>query len=182
MIKTLARRLSFTTIIVICALLGTFLGTGVAYAGLVSHNLSVGTSTYTSVHNESLWSGEQYYYQAKQRVTMSGDKSDVTFETGSFSSPYYSTTYLYGDSNDPTNICYGPLWIWDEYGNNSIMYTNFLTWPIDNNSYYSGTYWFYGSMDATNNHVISEQYIWKYQYDGWTSLGSDYNAYITQGS
>jgi len=110
---------------------------------------------------------------------MSADKSDVTFVTGGW---YRSTTYYNGDSNDPANIRYGPLWIWDEYGNHSVYYDDFFNLQIDGYSYYSPTYWFYGNMNSTNNIVQSEQGILKWSYGGWSSLGSDYNAYITQGS
>jgi hypothetical protein len=179
MVRKLVKKLSFPMIIAICALLGTFLGTSIAYAD-VDHNLSVGTYTYTSTHDVSLYTGEEYYYQAKQRVTLSSDKSDVTFVTGSFSSPYYSTTYRYGDSNDPDYMCFGPLYIWDEYGYHSIYYLDFIGVLIDGCSCYRSTYWYYGNMNSTNNHVISEQIIWSSEPSA-DYISSDCNLYITEG-
>lgn len=181
MVKTLARRLSFATILVICALLGILLGTGIAYASLVMHNLFVGTYTYTSTHDVSHWMGFEWYYQAKQRITMSADKTDVTFVTGAVN---YSTSYLNGDANEE-DVCFGPLWIWDSKAYHSVYYDNFIGYPIDMEgySYYSPTYWFYGNMDTTNNLIFSEQVIWFGDpWGGYSSLGADYNAYKTQGS
>ncbi len=76
MIKTITKRFSFTMILVICALLGVFLGTGVAYAGNVLFNLSIGSSNYYGNHNEYNWRYDiSYSYNTRQFVTMSSDKS-----------------------------------------------------------------------------------------------------------
>ncbi|MBN2076419.1 MAG: hypothetical protein JW762_12790 [Dehalococcoidales bacterium] len=172
--KSFNNKLFFMTIIGIGILIGVLSGTGIAYASVVNHYLSVGTSTYTSYFDESIWSGEEFYFQNNQRITMSADKSDVTFVTAGY--PYGSTCYLNGDSNDPTGIKYGPLFIWDEYGYNSQVFYNFFCWPIDGYDYYSSTYWYYGDMDSTNNSVLSQQNI----LNGSSPIAQEYSSYITQ--
>lgn len=160
MIKTKPiKRVSFNIIIVICVLLGALIGTGIAYAdnGIYPRTLWPGTITYLTHIDESIWSGEEYDYWAWQRITLSTDRSDVTFVTGSYKR---STTYTNANSNYPDEIVFGPLWIYDEYGHHSVLYLGFLLYPVDGFDDYWPTYWFYGNMNPTNNYVLSEQYIW----------------------
>jgi hypothetical protein len=169
--KNLVKRSAFMIIMLACLLLIIILGAGIAYADPVEHYLSVGTYYYYGTHDEEIWSGETYYYDLRHRVNMSSDFSDITF---------YTTRYYNGSSNDPDNICFGPYYIWDEYGNHSVYYDDFLLSPIDGFSSTATTSWFYGSMNSTNNIVVAEQYVWKWADDDYTSLGSDYSMFQTQ--
>jgi|GEM_PF-3113764 hypothetical protein len=146
-------RFSFHMILVAGIVIALLLGSGLAYACVYWDDLVPGGTKYVSGgHNHQInyWYDDFYTYHLV-KFDMSSDRTEVTVD---------SRGCYYGDASDPYNIVYGGCWIYDEDGHHSVFYNDFVFIPVDGNTVWTGTDWYYDEMDSDNPYVIVDQYIW----------------------
>ena len=173
--KSKTAKSSILAISVICIVLGTLIGAGVAYADVAEDDLYVGQFWYYNYHEyvqgDPPW-WDWWHYYLENDIEMSADRTEVTV---------YSTGYLLGGASSGF-IFFGPLWIYDEHGHESQLYYAYLGLPIDD-AYdeEEDTFWTYDEMDSGNNYVVVHQIILEFVPPFYAyQLGVDYTCYKTQ--
>lgn len=165
-IKKLGR--SLLAVIIAGIVLGGILGAGLVSADIKDFDLLTGTYNYAADHSDN-GGGYTWFFNFRNTIQTSSDHTDVTVTYTKLSS---------GDADPAAYVAMGTTYIWDEQGQHSLNYTNFQTNLVDGINREVYTYWFYGSLNSTNNrYVIAEQHLWKYIGGGWDPLAVEYNDY-----
>lgn len=158
--KKTIRRLPLILILVISALLGATLGTGIAQAyDCDQYYLSVGYNVLEGDHDCSVWRGYQYdwYYEYYHTVVLSQDRSEVTVTY---------TFYDEGEASGYPDPFFGGVHMYDGMYTTYEYFDEFELMEIDGCWGYITDDFYCDELDGYNNWVIIETEICVWPYDG----------------
>lgn len=159
MTRNLRVKLLLSLMLIVSAVVGVLGGVGVALADDIFKDLASGYQYIYAYHSDWTYPSLSWNYFQRNYVLRSADSTQVTLYGGN---PY--GTYYYSGYANTNDLEFGPLYIADEYNNHNVYYnsiTGFESRTINGINYFgSGTSWYYGSLNSTNNYVDMWQYIW----------------------
>ncbi|WP_026476593.1 hypothetical protein [Alkaliphilus transvaalensis] len=137
--------------------------------------------TYGATRSWNLLNGTAYYRSdfIGQKNSELGVRYDVNYyvrdqvEKRSNSNAILHSRQYVGASSASSNLQFGILWIYDEYGNNSVDYWHLFGMPVRNTNYTFSPNWSFANFNTTNRHLITDQFF----QDGTTGLSSDKVVY-----
>ena len=152
MISTWKSNLIRGRVLVIVALasvlIGMLLGSGIAMAHMDPTEKVLGWEVYEVRHSHSCGDWECDF---KEKHTAYTNSSYTVFDV--------DNTY-YTDATADDDVRFANLYIWDEFGEHSVLFSDFFCNEVNGIDANVGTEWYWAGHDPTTYGTSATQYLW----------------------